>query len=240
MLLSLEGHLFDSGLINQILDVIEGQEAGVQFEQVMFPPSALSHSTKSTVLLRVAANDEDRLKKIESKIHALVEVIEKAHGTVVRVDQPVDEETDHPAAATSPAQVTGPTLEKRVLLLGAGLVSKSTVQFLGRSDDVRIIVASDNEEDARDVMAAAEAKGHHVGIDVINDVHHLSELVEDADLVISLLPAPMHSAVAQECILRRTHLVTASYESDEMRKMRDRAVENGVIILNECGLDPGT
>jgi hypothetical protein len=35
----------------------------------------------------------------------------------------------------------------------------------------------------------------------------------------SLLPAPMHTAVAKHCIQHRKHLVTASYISPEMKAL---------------------
>lgn len=245
MLFSLEGHLFDSGLINQILDVIESKQAGIQFEECVFPQcSSVQPLAKSTVLLRVIADDHEKLKMIESKICALVDVIEKAQATIKRVDrQPSEKDFEEPwSTATEGARVPfpGPPREKRVLLLGAGLVSKTAVQFLGRSDQIRIVVASEREEDAKDAAAvAANQKGKHVALDISEDIHQLSELVEDSDLVISLLPAPMHPIIAQECILHKSHLVTASYESDEMRLLDERARDAGIIILNEVGLDPG-
>ena len=130
-------------------------------------------------------------------------------------------------------------LTKQVLLLGAGRVSKSLVHLLGRStNNVRITVASAFLDEAREVASAA-ALGHPVALDVYRDSKRLSELVQEADLVISLLPATMHPHVADKCILHKVHLVTASYESDEMRDMHHRAKEAGIIILNEVGLDPG-
>jgi len=242
MLLSLEGHLFDSGLINQVLDVIERHHGGLHFEECMFPPHSVAESVKSKVLLRITADEADMLLKIESKVQALVELIERADATVVRVDRPFQDDDEDSAidgsVGGSTAQVCEPKREKRVLVLGSGLVSKSTVHFLGRSEDVRITVASDHEDDAREVAAAA-SNGHHVALDVSNDLLQMSDLIEDADLVVSLLPAPMHPAVAQECIVHKSNLVTASYESDEMRDMNDRAREAGIVILNEVGLDPG-
>jgi len=235
MLFYLEGHLFDSGLINQILDVLESKRAGVQFEECVFPPCVSEQPiAKSHVILRVIADDLDTLKLIESKIYALVDVFDKAEASIKRVDRQLSE------TEFDLVPVSEKGREKRVLLLGAGLVSKTTAQFLGRSNDVRIVVASESEKGARDVAAAvANNKGRHVALDIHYDTRQLSQLVEESDLVISLLPAPMHPIVAEECILHKSHLVTASYESDEMRLLDDKAREAGIIILNEVGLDPG-
>lgn len=129
----------------------------------------------------------------------------------------------------------------KVLLLGAGRVSKSLVHLLGRSKkDVQITVASAILEEARDVASAAphHQQGRPVVLDALQDTERLSQLVQQSDLVISLLPATMHTHVAELCIQHKINLVTASYESG-MRHMHRRAKEAGIIILNEVGLDPG-
>jgi alpha-aminoadipic semialdehyde synthase len=233
MIISLEGHLFDSGLINQVFDVIESNECGVDLQRCVFPPrSTGGRSKKSAVLLRVTSSDEAVLSRVESKIGALVDVIEKAEAAMVRVDH------GRTTSQRSPASVQDLKKEKKVLLLGAGRVSRSLVDLLGRSGDKVITVVADNEEEARGVASVAE-KGRHVGLNVKNDLQRLSELIEGSDIVISLLPAPMHPPVALECIMHKKDFVTASYESEEMRAMNDRAKDVGIIILNEVGLDPG-
>ncbi|KAJ3801017.1 Saccharopine dehydrogenase-domain-containing protein [Lentinula aff. detonsa] len=67
----------------------------------------------------------------------------------------------------------------------------------------------------------------------------LEELVRDVDVVISLLPSPLHPPLASLCITHHTHLVTASYISPEMRSLDTEARRRGVLLLNEIGLDPG-
>lgn len=41
------------------------------------------------------------------------------------------------------------------------------------------------------------------------------------------------------CIKNQKNLVTASYISPEMEKLNEAAVDAGVLLLNEIGLDPG-
>ena len=60
-----------------------------------------------------------------------------------------------------------------------------------------------------------------------------------SDLVISMVPARFHQLVADGCLKLGKHLVTASYENEEMRAMDDEVKQKGLIFLNECGLDPG-
>ncbi|RYZ82003.1 MAG: saccharopine dehydrogenase, partial [Proteobacteria bacterium] len=63
--------------------------------------------------------------------------------------------------------------------------------------------------------------------------------IDNADLVISMLPAHMHIEVAKDCIALRKHLVTASYISDAMQALDEEARRNGLVFMNEIGLDPG-
>lgn len=68
----------------------------------------------------------------------------------------------------------------------------------------------------------------------------LVELVgETADVVLSLLPAPLHPRVARACLAAGRHLVTSSYVSEEVKGMDAEAKARGVVLLNEAGLDPG-
>ena len=54
-----------------------------------------------------------------------------------------------------------------------------------------------------------------------------------------MLPASMHVDVARACIRLGKPMVTASYVSDEMLKLNEQAIQAGVTILNEIGVDPG-
>ena len=74
------------------------------------------------------------------------------------------------------------------------------------------------------------------------DINHPEQCaieVEQADLVISMLPAAYHPVVARQCIRHGVHMLTASYVSDEMRALDTEAKDKGILLLNECGLDPG-
>ena len=41
------------------------------------------------------------------------------------------------------------------------------------------------------------------------------------------------------CISHKKHLVTTSYVSSKMNALDKEAKEAGILLLNECGLDPG-
>lgn len=73
----------------------------------------------------------------------------------------------------------------------------------------------------------------------IEDAAQRNELIETADLVISLLPPHLHIRIANDCLNRRKNLLTASYVSDEIRKLEDSIQRSGLFFLCEMGLDPG-
>ena len=125
----------------------------------------------------------------------------------------------------------------KVLVLGAGLVSRPLVRYLLDQPDFRVTVASRTVSKAEALVA-----GHPHGTTtqlLADDAAKLEALVREHDLAISLLPAPLHPVVAELCVRHRKHMVTTSYVSPKMRAMDGPAREAGVTLLNEIGLDPG-
>lgn len=231
MTLWLEGHLFDSGLINQVLDVIENQRCFFEVKECSF--RHINASTReSKVVIRVSGDNEDTLDLVESKIRILLEVIDKAQATMARCDSRESAVTFVPAKVETPSQ-------QKVLVLGSGFVADSVVQYLGRHESRHILVASQDEGRARTVADRAR-HGRYIGLN-LNDVgsSQLANLVADADVVVSLLPASYHPHVASACISQKRNMVTASYESEDMRGLDTVARQVGISILNEVGLDPG-
>ncbi|MCT4657225.1 MAG: saccharopine dehydrogenase NADP-binding domain-containing protein [Cohaesibacter sp.] len=67
----------------------------------------------------------------------------------------------------------------------------------------------------------------------------LKETVQAGDVVVSMLPATMHLAVAELCLEKNAHFVSSSYVSPEMAALNDKAKAADLIFVNEVGLDPG-
>ena len=59
------------------------------------------------------------------------------------------------------------------------------------------------------------------------------------DVVVSMLPGDWHATLAQGCIAHGAHFVSSSYISPEIRALHGAALERGVCLVNEIGLDPG-
>ena len=71
------------------------------------------------------------------------------------------------------------------------------------------------------------------------DWNELGSVVSAGDVVVSMLPAPMHPQVAGVCLDRGSHFVSSSYISPAMQDLTSAASDAGLCFVNEVGLDPG-
>lgn len=126
---------------------------------------------------------------------------------------------------------------KKILVLGAGMISKPLVRYLLDQPDFFVIMASRTVSKAEKIING-HSDGEALSLN-INDEITLENLISNADLTVSLLPYTYHVKVAKFCIKHKKHLVTTSYVSNQMKELDKEAKEAGVILLNECGLDPG-
>ncbi|VVC45324.1 Saccharopine dehydrogenase, NADP binding domain,NAD(P)-binding domain,Saccharopine dehydrogenase, C- [Cinara cedri] len=126
---------------------------------------------------------------------------------------------------------------KRVLVLGSGHVCAPLIEYLLKNDSLMIVLGSVDMSEANN-LAARFNRVQPTQINVLEE-NCLRELVGQSDLVVSLLPSQFHHLVAEQCIELKKNMVTASYCSDQMLQLHDRAVEAGITIVNEVGLDPG-
>jgi saccharopine dehydrogenase (NADP+, L-glutamate forming) len=126
---------------------------------------------------------------------------------------------------------------KKVLVLGAGLVSRPLVRYLLDQPDFHVTVASRTVSKA-EALVGGHPQGSALPL-LANETAKLEKLVSEHDLAISLLPAPLHPVVAEMCVSHRKHMVTTSYVSPKMRALDEPARAAGITLLNEVGVDPG-
>lgn len=67
----------------------------------------------------------------------------------------------------------------------------------------------------------------------------LAPALAPGDVVVSMLPADQHVALARMCIDHAAHFVSSSYIAPEMAALDPDARMAGVALVNEVGLDPG-
>ncbi len=126
---------------------------------------------------------------------------------------------------------------KNVLVLGAGLVTRPHVRYLLDVPDLRVNVASRTVSKA-EALIDGHPRGVALALDVSNEAE-LEDLIQQADLAVSMLPYAYHPAVAALCVKHGKHMVTTSYVKDQMRALDGAARKAGIILLNEIGVDPG-
>jgi len=126
-----------------------------------------------------------------------------------------------------------------VLILGAGLSSPSLIKYLLDKSQHRWKI---RVGDIKFENAVKRVQGHPDGeafqFDV-NDSDQCRQEIERADIVISLLPARMHLVVAECCVDLGKDMVTASYLSPAIKALDGKARKKGIVLMNECGVDPG-
>lgn len=126
---------------------------------------------------------------------------------------------------------------KRVLVLGAGLVSRPLVHYLTDREGFEVTVASRTVSKAEALVAGRE-RGKALALNA-KDTGALSKLIAEHDLAVSLLPASEHSKVARMCLEHNKHMSTTSYISPEMQALDAEVKAAGLTFINECGVDPG-
>ncbi len=126
---------------------------------------------------------------------------------------------------------------KKILCLGAGLVARPYIQYLS-DNGFHVIVASRTISKAERLIEGCN-NTEAVAFNIAKDDELLEELTQKVDLVCSLLPYTFHVKAAKVAIRHKTHFCTTSYISDEMKALEDDAKKVGILLLNECGVDPG-
>jgi saccharopine dehydrogenase-like NADP-dependent oxidoreductase len=129
---------------------------------------------------------------------------------------------------------------KTILLFGAGKSATVLIEYLvdnGPAHNWRLIVADADKQLAQSKLDMSE-RDIAVQLDV-NDAEKRSELIEAADLIISLLPPALHYLIALDCLQYKKHLLTASYVDERIEKLKEEIKTNNLLFLCEMGLDPG-
>lgn len=126
---------------------------------------------------------------------------------------------------------------KKVLVLGAGLVSRPGVHYLLNQKNIEVTVASRTVRKAEELVKGyPNGKAIQVNVENKDD---LAKIIKDCDIAISLLPWIHHMKVAELCIEHCKHMVTTSYVSPAMKELDEKVREKNLLFLNEIGVDPG-
>ncbi|XP_006457019.1 hypothetical protein AGABI2DRAFT_188762 [Agaricus bisporus var. bisporus H97] len=131
--------------------------------------------------------------------------------------------------------------KKKMVMFGSGMVAGPAVEEIAKRGDVELVIATNLLGEAQKLAIRYGQEHNNIKYRIVDVAKKetYEHLVNEADVVISLLPAAYHVDIAEMCISGKKHLVTASYISEPMRHLHDRALSADVLLLNEIGLDPG-
>ncbi|GAA6060401.1 hypothetical protein JCM10212_004654 [Sporobolomyces blumeae] len=130
------------------------------------------------------------------------------------------------------------TAAKKVLLLGSGFVAQPAAEYVLRRSENSLTVGCRTLAAAESFVSSLSRPATALAVDAADEAS-LDAAVKDHDLVISLIPYTQHANVIKSAIKHKKHVVTTSYVSEAMKALHQEAVDAGITVLNEIGLDPG-
>jgi len=127
---------------------------------------------------------------------------------------------------------------KRVVVMGSGMVARPLVRYLlGRSDIA--LTVTDVDGDRAQALVAGSERGTARAVDA-RDLSAVRDVLQGAELCVSVLPFQLEPGVAKVALASRCHLVSASYgEEAGFNELHEDVRAAGLTFLPEVGLDPG-
>ena len=129
---------------------------------------------------------------------------------------------------------------KTILLFGAGKSATVLIDYIlenAVSENWELILVDADEKLAQSKTGLSQ-RATAVSFD-INDQSSREKYVAQADIVISLLPPPLHIKVAGTCVELGKNLLTASYVDEPVKQLQSKIDQKKLLFLYEMGLDPG-
>ncbi|MEO9571365.1 MAG: saccharopine dehydrogenase C-terminal domain-containing protein [Polaribacter sp.] len=129
---------------------------------------------------------------------------------------------------------------KNILIIGAGKSSSYLIKYLlekSNEENLYLIIGDISTVNA-DKLINNHKNAESIILDVFNKKQR-QNYIQKSHIVISMLPARLHLEIAKDCLTFHKNLVTASYISKEMKELDMAVKSNGLIFMNEIGVDPG-
>jgi saccharopine dehydrogenase-like NADP-dependent oxidoreductase len=92
---------------------------------------------------------------------------------------------------------------------------------------------------AGQVNAGATLNVRQLNLSDEKSLQNFRDTLNKGDIIVSMLPAAFHVQVANIALAENCHMVTSSYLSEGMIALNDEAIDKGLTLVNESGLDPG-
>ena len=128
---------------------------------------------------------------------------------------------------------------RKILIVGAGKSSPYLIKYLldnSQKEELKLHIV---DLSTNHLLKYQNNNRCRVSSINLSNEEERDKFISEVDLVISMLPAKFHIILAKTCIKFKKNLLTASYVSDEMKTLDNEIKNNGLLFLNEMGLDPG-
>ncbi|NVJ99848.1 MAG: saccharopine dehydrogenase NADP-binding domain-containing protein [Alphaproteobacteria bacterium] len=132
--------------------------------------------------------------------------------------------------------------DHRIHWIGAGLASGPGLVALAA--ETSAVTLWDMTDDRAQFLKKQMPEGTSFEFAALNlgdrgSVENFKNHVNAGDVIVSMLPATLHIAVADMALEVGAHVVTSSYVDEAMRALDGAAKDHGLSFVNEVGLDPG-
>ncbi|GET28854.1 saccharopine dehydrogenase family protein [Prolixibacter sp. SD074] len=127
---------------------------------------------------------------------------------------------------------------KKVFIIGAGRSSATLIRYMEEQAPTYSWKITVGDQDINLVNDKIAPPTRAIAFNVFDEEQRNLE-IEQADIVVSMLPARLHQVVALTCLKFGKSLLTASYVSDELNDLDAEVKAKGLLFLNEMGVDPG-
>ena len=129
---------------------------------------------------------------------------------------------------------------KKVLLFGAGKSATVLIDYLiseAATNNWSVIIADANMEQ---IFTKTKHSPLVTAFQIdIKDEQQRSALIQEADIVISMMPPALHYLVAKDCVTFGKNLLTASYLDACIKGLQSEIEAKNLLFICEMGLDPG-
>jgi len=129
---------------------------------------------------------------------------------------------------------------RKILVIGAGKSTAVLIKYFqdkSISENLHLTIGDISLENASK-LANNNSNTKPILLDVFKKDDR-ENAIQNADIVVSMLPARFHIEVAKDCLRFGKSMVTASYVSPEMKALDEQVKQKGLIFMNEIGVDPG-
>jgi alpha-aminoadipic semialdehyde synthase len=102
----------------------------------------------------------------------------------------------------------------KVLVLGSGFVARAIGDYFSKYTNFRVTFATIDKESGQSICDMNPSRFTLEILNAVTQKEKLFDLVKKHDVVMSLLPPPLHKHIAEVCIKAEKNMVTSSYISN--------------------------